>query len=692
MNTRIRTLFAGMINLLILSGTVAQAVTLHPGDILVSGTILVGNKNYGIVDINPTTGNRTIITDNEVGSGPSPPISSYNYLTLAPDGSILATDWGNPGQLYRIDPNTGNRTVISNQTVNSGPNNGYFSVQMHGNQILLGGNSLVSVDPITGDRTLVANVNPRGFSVVGDYAYVADGNDLDILKVNLLNGTSTILTGPGVGTGPSISVPVDVRMDLSGNLLVTTALQGGEIFSVDPLTGNRTIIAAAGSPGSGPPPSNYGREIGTASDGSVYVIGGSNSNVLRVDPTTGNRTIVSGNSVGSGPSFVPLAGLVVVPNVPEPSSITLLAIGGIGLAVIARLRFRLRNAKATLPILGLVVVLISSSRPALAVTLRPGDIIIGANIGASTQNPDYGLLEIDPTTGNRTLISDISLGSGPAFNDPLDTVTIQSDGSLLVTTQGQSPSSLNLYRVDPTSGNRTIISTAVGSSGPASDYVTARQFGSELLLSGGPIVAVDPATGNRTLISGTGLGTGPAFDSLGMTLSGGNLFVADTGGFTILKIDPSTGNRTVVSSTTVGTGPSFSEPGDVIVDPANGALLVEGINGSFVHLFMVDPVTGNRTAFSTSGPIVFPGQLGVASTGTVYTSGPSSSILQINPVSGVRSVLSDATHGTGPAFSNPATMALAVVPNVPEPSSIALLAIGAICLAGIARRACRLQR
>jgi hypothetical protein len=53
-------------------------------------------------------------------------------------------------------------------------------------------------------------------------------------------------------------------------------------------------------------------------------------------------------------------------------------------------------------------------------------------------------------------------------------------------------------------------------------------------------------------------------------------------------------------------------------------------------------------------------------------------LLQIDPVTGDRTILSDATHGTGPAFTVP--VGVFVVPNVPEPSTIVLAALGAIAL------------
>ncbi|HWB01031.1 MAG TPA: PEP-CTERM sorting domain-containing protein [Pirellulales bacterium] len=329
---------------------------------------------------------------------------------------------------------------------------------------------------------------------------------------------------------------------------------------------------------------------------------------------------------------------------------------------------------------------------ARAITLQPGDLLIGANIGASPTSFDYGILEIDPTTGNRTIISDLTTGTGPNFSFFPTAITFAPDGSLLVASDQNDPvNGGELLRIDPTTGNRTLVSLAFKNSGPISGYVGALYVDNTILMSGGPIVSVDPSTGDRTLVSGTGQGVGPAINSEGFAPSGANLFVANATLGSIISVDTTTGNRATISSATVGTGPSLNSPVDVVIDAA-GKLIV---NNNMGPLLSIDPVTGNRSIVSSdsvgTGPSLAVGvacQLAIASDGTIYTAQSASfavqfPILAIDPLTGNRTIVSQGSHGTGPLFTP--GFALAIVPT-PEPSTLILAALGGLALLAMHRR------
>lgn len=71
------------------------------------------------------------------------------------------------------------------------------------------------------------------------------------------------------------------------------------------------------------------------------------------------------------------------------------------------------------------------------------------------------LLRVDPITGERTLVSDDSHGGGPFFATPAD-LAMDATGAAIVADPGLPA----LLRVDPTSGDRSILSDADTGAGP----------------------------------------------------------------------------------------------------------------------------------------------------------------------------------------------------------------------------------
>ncbi len=183
-------------------------------------------------------------------------------------------------------------------------------------------------------------------------------------------------------------------------------------------------------------------------------------------------------------------------------------------------------------------------------------------------NPMWGVYNVDPVTGNRTLISDFTDSSqGPLFvTRPID-IAIDTAGNLLVTNyNSDDPGSSYLYRIDAHSGVRTILSDFDNNSqGPLGGFPSA--------------VAVDPE---------------------------GSIFVTDPE--YLFKVDPITGFRTIVTNfTSLSQGPipasvlrgiAFEDPGGILlVDTAFGA----GVGTAFGAIFYVDPISGIRQILSDFG-------------------------------------------------------------------------------------------
>lgn len=157
--------------------------------------------------------------------------------------------------------------------------------------------------------------------------------------------------------------------------------------------------------------------------------------------------------------------------------------------------------------------------PSSAVMLSPGDILV-ADIGPiGSGSGSAGILKVDSSTGDRTIVSGFGVGSGPSFSTPFD-MAVTPEGDILVTdVLGDS-----IYRVDPTSGDRTRISGPGVGTGPAfggpgglalwpdhSLIVTSASSHEFMGFDIGDIYRVDLETGDRTTLSSSflGIGSGP---------------------------------------------------------------------------------------------------------------------------------------------------------------------------------------
>jgi streptogramin lyase len=154
------------------------------------------------------------------------------------------------------------------------------------------------------------------------------------------------------------------------------------------------------------------------------------------------------------------------------------------------------------------------------------------------------------------------VGSGPRLGGPSG-MALEASGSFVVTDEGLDA----VLRVDPVTGDRTIVSDASTGRGPAlrsPQGIAVEASGRLVVVNYGRTIAavlrVDPATGDRTVVSGCPVrrpvcppgregGSGPRLDApLDIVVEPtGRLVVVDVKLDAVLRVDPDTGDRTVVS-------------------------------------------------------------------------------------------------------------------------------------------------
>ena len=312
--------------------------------------VVVDSILNAVVRVNKD-GDRTIISDNEMGMGMGPAFMSPFGIAVEDDGSLVVVD-SILKAVVRVDPTTGNRMIISDNEMGMGP----AFMSPFGIAVEADG-SLVVVDPYIdlravvrvnkdGDRTIISKridtgdeidmnmvglgpafLLPSGIAVEPDGSLVVVDSVLNaVVRVNK-DGNRMIIskridTGDEmdmgmVGSGPAFVRPSGIAVEADGSLVVVDfGLAAVVRVNKD---GDRMIISKRidtgdemdmGMVGSGPAfMSPFG--IAVEADGSLVVVDSVLKAVVRVDPTTGNRMIISDNEMGMGPAFMSPFGIAV---------------------------------------------------------------------------------------------------------------------------------------------------------------------------------------------------------------------------------------------------------------------------------------------------------------------------------------------------------------------------------------------
>jgi hypothetical protein len=216
---------------------------LNTGDILVTDQD-AGTSNRGILFlINPLTGSREILSDFGVGDN-----QGYNAWGVAIESydEILVVDpdagTGNKGALFRVDSSTGQRIILSD--FGQGDNQGFtpigVTVEASGKILVVDSDAgavfrgmLFRVDPSTGERTVLSDFNvgdnqgsdPCGVSVeASGQILVIDRNGGSggrgaLFRINPVTGARVILSDFGSGENMG-KEPYGVAVEASGQILV----------------------------------------------------------------------------------------------------------------------------------------------------------------------------------------------------------------------------------------------------------------------------------------------------------------------------------------------------------------------------------------------------------------------------------------------------------------------------------------
>lgn len=432
---------------------------------------------------------------------------------------------------------------------------------------------------------------------------MVDGNKTALYGITLDGSQFTQLSSDTVGTGNSFSSPRQLELDSANNSAIVWNDGSSSLNAVDLATGDRSVIADnSGDHGMGNALTTiYSLAVNLATDTAYNM---DSFGVTEVDLTTGTRSV----PVLTG----------AVPYFPRT------AFYDAGRDSIVNWQFvqdQLIGIDAT-TYLGSVISAPGTSGIAAPYisqvvhkTLTDQYLVNG--FAANTNGGDTdSLLVIDPDTGDRSILMEDSLGTGPGVefgtNIAFDAAS-QSIYSLEANT-------VSLIKLDLSTNKRSLISGDGAGSGDAFGNVfdLALDLANDIVyvVSRTQVFAVDTLTGDRTVISDDVTGTGPFLTTIeGMVYNNasGLILVIDSVEDALISVDPATGDRTIVSSA-LHAGDTFFAPRGVDLDEANNQALVidEGTGAtSTIKLLMVDLDTGIRTLISSqavgNGPWIWDG-------------------------------------------------------------------------------------
>lgn len=205
-----------------------------------SGVLVVdpyaGTNGQGAVFSVNANGNRAILSDFGDKTGPQgqyPDSMAYLPNLLGLGGTVLVADGGagtnGEGELFKLDPTTGARSVLSD----------------------FGSSAQGWVDPNPESTPVSVTVSPAGQIYVLVQELSAGGGGA-VVKVDPSTGDRTLVTDfSDASEGPTGIAPDNLAWLSSGLLGVTDADAGpegdGELFTVDPSTGQRNTLSDFGN-------------------------------------------------------------------------------------------------------------------------------------------------------------------------------------------------------------------------------------------------------------------------------------------------------------------------------------------------------------------------------------------------------------------------------------------------------------
>lgn len=556
-------------------------------------TLVLDRSLRALVAVDLTTGStlgdKSIVSSGAVRGNGDPFVSPQG---LDIDESTSHAYVVESAAIIDVDLTTGNRTILSNASHGTGQALSIcrdLTIDTVNNRLfVLTYNSIIEVDITTGNRSLLVTglyssfIRPTGILYTNNTLYLSNlsGQDGLIQRVNLSNGSLTTVSTNNAGFG--LSMPNVANMtDYFGNLIVAQ-----ELLEVNTATGNRESFIHSSFPATRA--ITWGTPVDVTADTSndrFLVVDSTLDAVVAVEHDNlfqngrGAQTMISGNGVGSG-TFLKGPSSVVVDS--KNKQLIIADVGSYGLINDKLYHVDLSTSER---------VQLSGEGPYFT---QIKDLSLDSANNRVFVLEDYrnrAIFSVDLTTGDRTLITNSEerddvpkKGTGTSFSTTggypkATSLVLDSDNNRVLVSALQFKT---IIAVDLTTGNRSDFSKSSSSIGSGLevqpshmiiDTANNRVVGVDRTLNA--VVAIDLTSGDRSIISDATTGSGDDFTYLrkiSLDSSNSRFLVLDSVG--IVAVDVSTGNRTTVSDELTGAGVSLLSPVSLALDPASNLLYV----------------------------------------------------------------------------------------------------------------------
>lgn len=242
-------------------------------------------------------------------------VSAMSLTSASASAATLVAIENGADTLVTIDSVTGVKTTVGSL----GTNVSFGDLAFNGTTLFMlggrGNNGLFSVNTTTGAATLIGmhGINDLfglAFNAINSTLYATQfSGGQGVYTLNMLTGAATFLSNvtPGIG---------GLTFNTSTNQLVGTQDGAGSFYSIDAVTGAKTLLSA----GSG---SIDDSDLAFDASTNAYFLGDYRGNLYRYDPTTFSRTLIASN-LGQ---LDGIAVLSTVAAVPEPATWAMMLLG-----------------------------------------------------------------------------------------------------------------------------------------------------------------------------------------------------------------------------------------------------------------------------------------------------------------------------------------------------------------------------